>query len=683
MAKAAEAPATADATKPADAAAAAPPADAAAAGGDAPKEKKKKDKDKKEEKKKDEGEEDEDEDDEAAKKKKDAELKKDGQGVQLKPGEELFHANMHPAYKQYFKQMLSGVPMGTIEAAMKRKNLNPEVLKTPKLRIIYKGKPQKKKSAMEILVEEEARQAILLEDELAKREKELYNPLDDIDWNKPEFQGVLGMVRKARAYAEAKKKIVAAAAFKYGPPYSDDYGGSILDECNKAQPSTLEVHQMLLDGADPNVTDKDPEEGFENTPLHYCGRFCHPYIAKMLVKAKAQPDRPNELGVTPLGTLCMFNQPPDRRKMHLNMVKWLLELEFKADDKQEEPGVKVDVNHVDKGGHTALEFAAKHGNIELVACLLKNGARVKRDAQFISLKSVNLLDPEICWDSTCRQLLKTKWNEELRVEQEVVKALKQKRVEQEALERDRERALAIQKRHEDKHTFANDKHLYEQQLEIDNIKKKNREEAKKTRLKLLEERRNDGGSWMKRRGESARGLHDSEWHFVEGIRNGGIITGTVYDEASWMSKQMVEKHSFAVMSKRWKEVTGHGLLTREDVTDMGYGVDEVLKEVRDRQKEEEALFGKLLPQPAEGGGGVAENGDNSDEESTGHFAGRFDSKKGNDKAAAESGGADATTTAGKHGAAATSKVAESLPDMATIGRRRSITGAGFKMPKLF
>ena len=105
----------------------------------------------------------------------------------------------------------------------------------------------------------------------------------------------------------------------------------------------------------------------------------------------------------------MFNQPEPRHYLHLKFVTWILD-------------IGVEVNHVDKGGHTALEFAAKHGNVDLVALLLRYGARVKRDAQFISLQTVDLLDPEVCEDATCRQLLRTKYNEEVRIEMEAAEA---------------------------------------------------------------------------------------------------------------------------------------------------------------------------------------------------------------------------------------------------------------------
>jgi hypothetical protein len=60
--------------------------------------------------------------------------------VILKPGEELFHADHHPIYVVYFKQIIKGVPRATVEAAMKQKNLNLSILDTPKAMVIYRPK---------------------------------------------------------------------------------------------------------------------------------------------------------------------------------------------------------------------------------------------------------------------------------------------------------------------------------------------------------------------------------------------------------------------------------------------------------------------------------------------------------------------------------------------------------------
>ena len=74
--------------------------------------------------------------------------------IVLKPGEELFHVDLHPSYKPYFKQLLTGVPRQTVNAAMKRKFLDPDLLDTPKKRIVFRPRPAHKKTALDVLAEE-------------------------------------------------------------------------------------------------------------------------------------------------------------------------------------------------------------------------------------------------------------------------------------------------------------------------------------------------------------------------------------------------------------------------------------------------------------------------------------------------------------------------------------------------
>ncbi|GMH60574.1 hypothetical protein TL16_g03081 [Triparma laevis f. inornata] len=508
------------------------------------------------------------EDEEKKKKKKEEQEAKEAEPevkeIVLKPGEELFHADKHPSYKPFFKQIMTGVPKNTVKKAMERKFLDPEFLDNPKAKVVYRPKPPHKKTALDVINEEEARQAIKEEEKEKKAAEESVNLLDQIDWNKPEFQGFVGLFRKIKVYAETKKKMIEQNAFKYGPPYNDDYGGSILEECNKPNSSTLDVHQMLLEGADPRVQE---EQDFRNTSLHYACRYCHSRIAKMLYKAKCEVDVTNELGITPLGTLCMFNQPEPRHYLHLKFVTWILD-------------IGVEVNHVDKGGHTALEFAAKHGNVDLVALLLRYGARVKRDAQFISLQTVDLLDPEVCEDATCRQLLRTKYNEEVRIEMEAAEA--ERKAEEERLQklRDAERKRMIELARLNKANAHLERQLYEKHLAIEELKKTKREEARRKRLRLLEEKKNENGTWKK--------FGKFDWQFVEGKKQKNVsVNGSVYDEAKALNDVMQVNHGHAMMNKRWKEITGRNMVTVEGVTDMGYGIDDISKEERERIKEEE------------------------------------------------------------------------------------------------
>lgn len=195
----------------------------------------------------------------------------------------------------------------------------------------------------------------------------------------PARSGVLGFVLglRARARDEVKKRKDAMESkfFSYGPPYRDDYGGDLLQECMNPQAGWLEIHQMLLDGADPRI--QDGEEG--TTALHQVARNCRLDLCKILVKAGAKINQQNAFGVTALGTACMFNQPEPLREKHTQLVKWLLKK-------------GADANHFDRAGHCALEFSAEAGNMDVVMLLLNAGAKVTRTTQYISFHMPTVLD---------------------------------------------------------------------------------------------------------------------------------------------------------------------------------------------------------------------------------------------------------------------------------------------------
>ena len=115
--------------------------------------------------------------------------------IVLKPGEELFHADKHPTYKPFFKQLMTGVPKHTIKKAMERKYLNPDLLDNPKEKVVYRPKPAHKKTALDVIAEEEARQAIRDQEKEEAIAKAMVNPLDNINWNAPEFKGFVGFFR--------------------------------------------------------------------------------------------------------------------------------------------------------------------------------------------------------------------------------------------------------------------------------------------------------------------------------------------------------------------------------------------------------------------------------------------------------------------------------------------------------
>ena len=64
--------------------------------------------------------------------------------IVLKPGEELFHADKHPSYKPFFKQVMTGVPKNTVKKAMERKFLDPTFLDNPKAKVVYRPKVRRR-----------------------------------------------------------------------------------------------------------------------------------------------------------------------------------------------------------------------------------------------------------------------------------------------------------------------------------------------------------------------------------------------------------------------------------------------------------------------------------------------------------------------------------------------------------
>ena len=172
-----------------------------------------------------------------------------------------------------------------------------------------------------------------------------------------------------RDFLREKRKEVEESIVHYGPPYHDEYGGNLPEECQDPKTSVMDVHGLLNEGADPRIGDA---EDYHNTPLHYACRNSKLSIAKMLVRAGASVNQVNELGVAPLGFAVMFEQPEPKRKAHRKLITWLI-------------GLGADVNHVDRGGHTAIELASGAGSMPMVTLLLRHGARVKRDAEFLSM----------------------------------------------------------------------------------------------------------------------------------------------------------------------------------------------------------------------------------------------------------------------------------------------------------
>jgi hypothetical protein len=112
---------------------------------------------------------------------------------------------------------------------------------------------------------------------------------------------------------------------------------------------------------------------------------------------------------------------------------------------------------------------------------------------------------------------------------------------------------------------------------------------------------------------------------VEGKKQKNVsVNGSVYDEAKALNDAMQVNHGHAMMNKRWKEITGRDMVTVAGVTDMGYGIDDISKEERERLQEEEKYGLNVKDEESdesdddlfkeEGGGGGKGGGEGEGEE---------------------------------------------------------------------
>ena len=124
----------------------------------------------------------------------------------------------------------------------------------------------------------------------------------------------------------------------------------------------------------------------------------------------------NDLGVAPLGYALMFPQAEPKRKRHRKLILWLIEK-------------GADVHHVDKGGHTAIEFASQSGIMENVSLLLKAGARVKREVEFLSMDIPDAV--QVAGTADVKSLMQAK----LRQEVDATEKLRLQRLEEDMVSR--------------------------------------------------------------------------------------------------------------------------------------------------------------------------------------------------------------------------------------------------------
>ena len=189
-----------------------------------------------------------------------------------------------------------------------------------------------------------------------------------------------------KMYRDIKKDLVKEMQ-DYGPPYVEDavlLPLSLISECAKVFPSHLKIHNLLNARANPNSPDKND---LNFTPLQWSVRRNHLKVVKMLFEAHVNPNAINELGHSALSLAVMFKAHSTKQKKdRFEIIKLIVA-----------NGAAID--HRDKGGFSALDFAVMNQDVDLVRFFLQNNVRVTLENAYLITKREPILsyarDPEV------------------------------------------------------------------------------------------------------------------------------------------------------------------------------------------------------------------------------------------------------------------------------------------------
>ena len=196
---------------------------------------------------------------------------------------------------------------------------------------------------------------------------------DILDPDRKEGNQLLGTVNK---FFVKQAKAFVRNFVDYGPPYTKKpFDAALVNECAKPVLNHMELHKLLNNRLDPNLS--DPEDLYY-FPIHWCARNVHFMGMKMLVRAGAKLNVTNELGCSPLDMCVMMKIAPDKRKDQLKMAAYLLE-------KGANP------NSRDKGGFSAIDQAAINQDKDMILLLLDHGADVMRENHTLVAKRHHIL----------------------------------------------------------------------------------------------------------------------------------------------------------------------------------------------------------------------------------------------------------------------------------------------------
>eukprot|EP01041_Mallomonas_annulata_P006870 gene6870-13928_t len=364
-----------------------------------------------------------------------------------------------------------------------------------------------------------------------KRERKQNNSKSRSDQRKKAHKqsSVFKYVKKLRERLSKGIKFI-----DYGPAYTKkDYGGHLGDECAEEFPSYFRIHTLLNNRANPNTP--DPTELYF-TPMHWCGRYCHLLVMKMLRRAGANINPVNEFGQTPLSLVCMFNQPPSKEEIQQRTVLWLLEQ-------------GADVNHIDKGGFSAIDFATANRHTKIVSLLLQHGADILHTNKFFIAKRRGIL--EYVSDPQTRLLLKTRL--------ETLEArMKAEREQKEAEEKRAADLIRMKQKHEDVAEFRFQKLEQRKKIKDDKVitlmRNMRENKVKEETDQMVPKPSYDThkyGTWKKENDTST-------WSFMT-ESSLKLRAESVIPASKRLMCKLRDRNKFEIFNERWKEKTGNEL----------------------------------------------------------------------------------------------------------------------------
>lgn len=319
----------------------------------------------------------------------------------------------------------------------------------------------------------------------------------------------------------------------YGPPYTDEpenLQGSLVDECAELNLSLFSVHMLLNERADPNIPDL---EDLAYTPLHWCARNFHLLAAKLLRRAKADVNRPNEFGITPFG-LCVITTPTANFVNKKNkMVRWFLRH-------------GANVNHRDKGGYTPLDYACINNDLPIVKMLLEHGADTMRDNKVFCAPREPILNH--CQDPDVYRIIR----DTLELEIERSEEAERERIRAGA---DRVHAEYVEKLHRDLAKMKQSKLQKKQDATSsqDIIRRKKEYQRKLLDvldyLKVSAEVKHEAGGWKRN--------EIGEWKWYDVVKKTRVLD-KLYTRSVGLMNDLRKQNKIQTFDKRWKELTNGG-----------------------------------------------------------------------------------------------------------------------------